>query len=168
MWTQMIALGGKTTTAGLCVVFVVALFMSSPVFSGTIYKCVAEDGSIVYQQTPCCEEDREEEVAFPEFMSGKDGQESEHAESIRNLKKKSDIQYFERKIKESENRIESLKKSKQNKIDYWRGVMMYATEEVQTIKIEKLMDSVADEYDRRIENEQNKKEKLEKRLAEVE
>jgi hypothetical protein len=45
---------------------------------------------------------------------------------------------------------------------------MYATEEVQTIKIQKLMDTVADEYDRRIENEQKKKEKLEKRLAEVE
>ena len=75
----------KANTARLIPVFLISLLLSGPIFSGTVYKCVAEDGGIVYQQTPCCEEEREEQLAFPEFMNGKDGRESVHAESIKAL-----------------------------------------------------------------------------------
>ncbi len=144
-----------------------SVLLGGPVFAGKVYKCVAEDGSIVYQQAPCCEEEQEEEIALPDFVNGPDGRESVHAESIRELKKKSDIQYFEIKIKESQRRIDSLKRAKQTKVDYWRGVMMYATEHVQTIKLEEIINSVTDDYNRRIEKEQEKKRALEKRLAEL-
>jgi len=144
-----------------------SVFLSSPVFAGKVYKCVAEDGSIVYQQTPCCEEEQEEEIALPDFVTGEDGRESEHAASIKALKKKSDIQYLEIKIKESERRIESLKKARQTKVDYWRGVTLFATEHVQTIKLEKIINSIKDDYDRKIEKESGKKRALEKRLAEL-
>ena len=146
----------------------VSVFLSSPVFAGKVYKCVSEDASIVYQQTPCCEEEQEEEIALPDFVKGEDDRESEHAASIRALKKKSDIQYLEINIKESERRIESLQKARQTKVDYWRGVILYATEQVQTIKLEKIINSVKDNYDRKIEKEQEKRRALEKATGGIE
>jgi len=75
----------------------ISAFPCAPASIGKAYKCVAEDGSIAYQQTPCCEEEQEEETAYPDFLNGKDGHESVHADSIKKLKNKSNIQHLETK-----------------------------------------------------------------------
>ena len=167
MRTPTFVIFGQESVRKLGLLLLVSALFCSPGFAGAVYKCVAEDGSIVYQDTPCCEEESEEEISFPEFLNGDDGKETVHADSIRALKKKADIQYLERKIKESERRIDSLMAARQTKIDYWRGVMMFAKEEVQVVKIENIIDKVTDDYNRRIEKEQKRRDALEERLSKL-
>lgn len=152
--------------------YILSAFMLSitlavdPVSAGTIYKCVSSEGTTVYQETPCHTKNHHVEIELQE-SSRSDKELNEQEQSIKDLKRKADTQYFERKIDEREAKINSLKKSRDKRVDYLRALIMHQKEPVQVDKLEKIIDSVRDYYQRRIDKEDQKKSKLEEKLKEL-
>lgn len=141
-----------------------SLFTIGQVFADTVYKCVTPDGKTVYQQTPCHTKNHKQEIELQEYPSTSEKAYRESKQSIKKMKKKADIQYIERKLKECDIRIRSLKKLKQKKVDSLRSFLLQQTETIKIEKIKGIIKSVQEDYQRRIDKKEKEKNQYKEQL----
>lgn len=138
--------------------------VTGQVFADSIYKCVTADGKTIYQETPCRTENHKLEIEIPEYSDTSEKESMDSRQSTKVYGSLADRLYLERKIKECDKKIDSLKKSRQAKVDYWRGVMMYQVEPMQVDKIDEIIESVKEDYQRKIDIKIQEKNQFKEKL----
>lgn len=138
--------------------------LTGQVSAGSVYKCVTAEGKTIYQQNPCSTGNHKTEIELHESPvttekeSGEGEQPEKHSGSL------ADRLYLERKIKECNRKIDSLKSSRQADVDYWRALMIYQTDTLQVHKIEEIISSVDEDYQRRIDKKVRERELFKEKL----